>query len=104
MPFRKFFDRSAKPEADAAPDEETADATEMDVGDEVDPEFPPEHADQIDWRARAEAILPTGASTGSKRKSALYGSDAAAGPTHFSGAVGCRVFDGEGNEYVDCTM
>ena len=35
---------------------------------------------------------------------ALYGSPDAVGPTHFSQAVGARVVDVDGNEYIDCTM
>ena len=40
-----------------------------DEGD--DPELAPERS----WRERAEAVLPTGASTGSKRAEALYGDE-----------------------------
>jgi glutamate-1-semialdehyde 2,1-aminomutase len=69
----------------------------------VEPESAPEDADVIDWRARAAQVLPTGASTGSKRVEALYGSADAVGPTHFAQAVGCRVIDMDGNEYIDCT-
>jgi glutamate-1-semialdehyde 2,1-aminomutase len=104
MSFRKFFDRSAKPAPSADPE---AVEPEQDDGDETfdgEPEAPPEHADAVDWRARAAHVLPTGASTGSKRPAALYGSEDAVGPTHFSGAVGCRVFDIDGNEFIDCTM
>lgn len=103
MPFRRFFDRGAKdapkPSADvAAP---TVDETPEDEAPErvIDAE-----SDDADWRTRAQAVLPTGASTGSKRVAALYGSPDAIGPTHFSQAVGARVVDVEGNEYVDCTM
>ena len=49
-------------------------------------------------------MLPTGASTGSKRPEALYGTPTPSGPTHFTQAVGCRVTDVDGNEYLDCTM
>ena len=49
-------------------------------------------------------MLPTGASTGSKRAEALYGDADAVGPTHFAQAIGCRVTDVDGNEYLDCTM
>ena len=102
MPFRKFFDRSAKPGPDAA--EAKGEAEDGDESSDVDPESEPEEAAAVDWRGRAVHVLPTGASTGSKRPAALYGSDDAIGPTHYSGAVGCRVFDVDGNEYVDCTM
>jgi len=104
MPFRKFFDRSAKPAASAQTDSTAPEPEENDEAFDGDPEAAPEESASIDWRARATHVLPTGASTGSKRAAALYGSDDAIGPTHFSGAVGCRVFDVDGNEYVDCTM
>ncbi|MFN2398908.1 MAG: aminotransferase class III-fold pyridoxal phosphate-dependent enzyme [Gemmatimonadaceae bacterium] len=57
-----------------------------------------------EWRARAEAVLPGGASTGSKRADALYGPDTDFGPTHYSRAAGCRVLTTAGEELVDCTM
>src|SRR5262249_4798956 len=56
------------------------------------------------WAVRALGVMPTGASTGSKRPEALYGSADAIGPTHFAQAVGCRIVDMDGNEYFDCTM
>lgn len=57
-----------------------------------------------DWAARAAELIPTGASTGSKRPEALYGTADAAGPTHFVRAAGCRVETTDGSELVDCTM
>ena len=77
---------------------------ESDDDEAGEPEASPEEAGSIDWRARAAQVLPTGASTGSKRVEALYGSADAIGPTHYSQAVGCRVIDVEGNQYIDCTM
>ena len=59
------------------------------------------------WPERAERVLPTGASTGSKRADALYGIadvDEAIGPTHFVRASGCRVETADGATLVDCTM
>jgi glutamate-1-semialdehyde 2,1-aminomutase len=59
------------------------------------------------WHERAERVLPTGASTGSKRADALYGIadvDEAIGPTHFVRASGCRVETSDGATLVDCTM
>jgi glutamate-1-semialdehyde 2,1-aminomutase len=49
-------------------------------------------------------VLPTGASTGSKRIEALYGGADSIGPTHYMQAIGCRVTDPDGSEYIDCTM
>src|SRR5579872_473828 len=57
-----------------------------------------------EWAARAAELLPTGASTGSKRPSAIYGTDEPSGPTHFVRAAGCRVETTDGSELVDCTM
>ena len=57
-----------------------------------------------DWAARAAELLPTGASTGSKRPEALYGTTEPSGPTHFVRAAGCRIETADGSELVDCTM
>lgn len=57
-----------------------------------------------EWAARAAELIPTGASTGSKRPEALYGTAEYAGPTHFTRALGCRVETTDGSELVDCTM
>jgi len=109
MPFRKFFDRDSKRREPSAPEGEEAVAEEVEVEEaevelEEEEEREPEDADEIDWRARANAVLPTGASTGSKRAEALYGDAAAHGPTHFTASVGCRLADPDGNTYLDCTM
>ena len=101
MPFRKFFDRSTKP-APSQLGPETAEPGDDEFDGE--PEASPEESDAVDWRARAAQVIPNGASTGSKRPAALYGADDAVGPTHFSGSVGCRVIDMDGNEYIDCSM
>jgi glutamate-1-semialdehyde 2,1-aminomutase len=98
MVFRRFFSKDTpKPE----PVEQDVDeAPEIETG-EGEPEVEAAHPE---WSARARGVLPTGASTGSKRPEALYGSADAIGPTHFRQAVGCRVIDTEGNEYIDCIM
>ena len=110
MPFRRFFERGAK-DAPAAPapaatdefSDETAAVAEQEPEETGEPEVPAEH-DEADFRDRAAAVLPTGASTGSKRVAALYGADDAVGPTHYVRAIGCRVTDADGYEYLDCTM
>lgn len=56
------------------------------------------------WRDRAAAVIPGGASTGSKRPDALFGDGAYACPTHFVSASGCRLVTAGGAELVDCTM
>jgi glutamate-1-semialdehyde 2,1-aminomutase len=106
MPFRRFFERSAK-DAPAAVDADAADeATTSEPADD-ETESPEQSADdhqEPDWLTRARAVLPTGASTGSKRVEALYGASDAIGPTHFTRSVGAHVFDADGNDYIDCTM
>jgi glutamate-1-semialdehyde aminotransferase len=56
------------------------------------------------WRTRAAAVIPGGASTGSKRPDALFGEDAEDVPTHFASASGCRLVTAGGTELVDCIM
>ena len=106
MPFRRFFDRGAKqPSPVTEPDEVPVEAAESaEESEEESAESAAEIDERIDWRARAAAVLPTGASTGSKRAEALYGAPDAFGPTHFVQAVGCRVDDVDGNSYIDCSM
>ncbi|HEU4641729.1 MAG TPA: aminotransferase class III-fold pyridoxal phosphate-dependent enzyme [Gemmatimonadaceae bacterium] len=57
-----------------------------------------------EWRERAAAVLPGGASTGSKRPEALYGAGTEFGPSHYVSAQGCRLVTAAGAELVDCTM
>jgi len=102
MPFGRFFDRGNKGRAAEAP---PAPSEAPDVPETEEAEVVAEiEADHADWRERAAAVLPNGASTGSKRVAALYGADDADGPSHFVQAIGCRVTDVDGNEYLDCTM
>ena len=102
MPFGRFFGNKPKESQPPVAESEVDDSPEAAVDDE--PESIPAEHDEADWLSRARAVLPTGASTGSKRVEALYGSPDAVGPTHFQQAVGCRVIDVDGNEYIDCTM
>lgn len=111
MPFRRFFDRGAKETKDTpqaeAPDESTElaeSADEVEESADDDEQAIPEEHDAVEWRTRALAVMPTGVSTGSKRPEALYGAADALGPTHYTTAVGCRVTDANGDEYIDCTM
>ena len=107
MPFSRFFGRGRDAAANAqATDSPTPDATEETESDgpEAD-DSAPEDASQRSWRERAEAVLPTGVSTGSKRAAALWGDDPATDlPTHLISARGCHVIDVSGTSYVDCTM
>src|SRR4051812_27986712 len=108
MPFGRFFGHKSKepaaPSHDDAADEPVLDESETDDTDGSEPESIPAEHDEADWLTRARGVMPTGASTGSKRVEALYGASDAVGPTHFSQAVGCRVVDVDGNQYIDCTM
>ena len=71
------------------------------------PESPPEHADAIDWRARARLTFspPSSPPTGSKRACGALWVRRCHRPDSF---LRCNwlpcVFDVDGNEYVDCTM
>lgn len=67
-------------------------------------EPPPEHVDDLSAREHAAALIPGGASTGSKRVEALYGEDSDLGPSHFLSAAGCTIVTAEGDELIDCTM
>src|SRR5215218_7570272 len=101
MAFKGFFGRGRDAAPLPPPDELDA------VGHpEVDDDATeaPEEAPERTWRDRADAVLPTGASTGSKRAEALYGRHDTTGPTHFVEARGCRVTDTAGDRYLDCTM
>jgi len=115
MPFRRFFERGAKRDAPAADEEssvegiesddvEVAAEAEIDESEYEGDDSAPEDARDIDWGARARAVLPTGASTGSKRAEALYGDVSAVGPTHYISASGCRLVDVHGDSYIDCIM
>ena len=114
MPFRRFFERGAKREAPAADDvssveqieaeEDLEGEAETDEGEYDADTSAPEDAQEINWRERALGVLPTGASTGSKRAEALYGDANAVGPTHYVSASGCRLVDPRGDTYIDCIM
>src|SRR5262249_16122779 len=111
MPFRRFFERGGgakdAPATPAAADESSEDAAavaEQETEESGEAEVIPAEHDEAEYRDRAAAVLPTGASTGSKRVAGLYGSDDSPGPTHYVRAVGCRVVDADGYEYLDCTM
>ncbi|MEO5815434.1 MAG: aminotransferase class III-fold pyridoxal phosphate-dependent enzyme [Gemmatimonadaceae bacterium] len=103
MPLSRFFGRGRDtppppPEDDgpAEPEEESS----HDHGDDANPEHAPERA----WLDRAEVVLPTGASTGSKRAASLYGATVDDLPTHFTAARGAIITDTTGMQYLDCTM
>jgi glutamate-1-semialdehyde aminotransferase len=104
MPLSRFFGRGRDAARNAPSDTPAnASAAETERVDDSD-ETPAELAPERSWRERAEAVLPTGASTGSKRPSALYGEAQTALPTHYVSASGCRVVDADGGRFLDCTM
>ena len=97
MVFSRLF---GKQPPDAPPDapEEAPDVEQDDVE-----AAPPGEEPQEDWASRARRVIPQGASTGSKRVSALYGT-ADGMPTHYVKAAGCHLVTTEGETLVDCTM
>src|SRR5215217_5947071 len=74
------------------------------VSDLADEEVEERYAADEAWSRRAAAVIAGGASTGSKRREALYGEGADFGPTHFERASGCMLVTAGGRELVDCTM
>ena len=108
MPFKRFFGRGNDQPPPPPPDEDLDDETpsELEGDDEgLAPEAALE-ADEIDrdWRDRAAAVIPGGASTGSKRAVSIYGPDSMDGPAHFASAQGCRLVTPSNRTLVDCTM
>ncbi|HEX6600590.1 MAG TPA: aminotransferase class III-fold pyridoxal phosphate-dependent enzyme [Gemmatimonadaceae bacterium] len=105
MALNRFFGRRKDSATDpAAPPDPDLAADEVEDDAAFEPEGEPEDLVQRSWPERAAAVLPTGASTGSKRPLALYGTESADAPTHFVSASGCRVTDVEGSQLLDCTM
>ena len=109
MPFSRFFGRGRDtapaqpqpPDSDSPVEEQETDGADLEDVDDASAET----AAQRSWRERAESVLPTGASTGSKRAAALWGERAEVElPTHLLSASGCRVVDVDGATYIDCTM
>ncbi|HVT40126.1 MAG TPA: aminotransferase class III-fold pyridoxal phosphate-dependent enzyme [Gemmatimonadaceae bacterium] len=103
MVFSRFFKQREPAAAEPAPSDVAGDE---DVPDELaEAAAAATAADEpdADWASRAARLLPSGASTGSKRQEGLYG-DAECGPTHFQRAAGCRLVTAEGETLVDCTM
>src|SRR4051812_30854601 len=64
----------------------------------------PEEIADDEWRVRAESVIVGGASTGSKRFSALFGDAQGEMPSHYVRASGCRLWTADGRELIDCTM
>ena len=101
MVFSRLFGKG-QPTGDQAPVEDESPAPDDaadDTGDAVEGDDT-----HPTWAARAAAVIPAGASTGSKRPATMYGTPDHDGPTHFLRAAGCRVQTSDGNMLVDCTM
>ncbi|MGH7679541.1 MAG: hypothetical protein ACRENU_13805, partial [Gemmatimonadaceae bacterium] len=102
MVFSRIFGK--QPDAPASPPQdseeepqEAADSTEVpDV-----PDVPDDSASE-DWAVRASRVIPRGASTGSKRVDALFGTPDGT-PTHYIKAAGCHLVTTENETLVDCT-
>ena len=94
MVFSKLFGKSNEPPApEPAPEEGDDPGEVVDTAPEAD-----------EWSARAQRVIPGGASTRSKRADSMYGTPPDGLPTHFTRAAGCHVITTEGDSLVDCTM
>ena len=103
--FKKKPAEPAPPaeELEAAPD--TADAELEAAALAAGEEDGDASVSERSWLARAAAVIPGGASTGSKRVDALWGEGVDRhGPTHFVAAHGCEVVAVGDREFIDCTM
>ena len=90
-----------EPEAEVAAENADGEAADDYEGvPEGDPDVDPDQR----WHIRAADVIPGGASTGSKRPTALYGEGATFGPTHYSRASGCHIITAGGRTLIDCTM
>lgn len=100
MVFSRFFKQPDRPES-AEPEElqEPGDEPMPEVDDDA-----PEAEPDVSWAERAQAVLPMGTSTGSKRPDALWGRSDADAPTHYLRASGCTVVTTDETELIDCTM
>ena len=103
MPLKRFFGRSRDDTPPEIPDVPLEAVNEEDEP-EHDAEALPEEAAVRSWLDRAESVLPTGASTGSKRVDVLYGAAGDDLPSHYASASGALITDVNGYQYLDCTM
>ena len=104
MPLSRFFGRGREATPGTPPPADPSNDTAPDDGEDDETSEAPELAPHRSFRERAESVLPTGASTGSKRADALYGDAASDLPTHFVTAQGAYVTDVDGARFLDCTM
>ena len=107
----RFFRRRDRERVDSPaagdvepPDDQPDAADDADADDDAWASAAHEDTDEDAlWRDRATAVIPGGASTGSKRPEALYG-EAGAGPAHYTRARGCELVTASGLKLVDCSM
>lgn len=97
MVFSRLFGKG-QPQPDTAPEVEPADLGTDDGAEEGGAEEEHPH-----YGERARRVIVGGASSGSKRMGALYGSGID-GPSHFVRAAGCHLVTSDGDNLVDCTM
>jgi glutamate-1-semialdehyde aminotransferase len=102
-----FFRRSRE-QAPSPPVQDLEDSDADVAPDDLGPGSTDDLAEDDDhdraWRRRAAAVIPGGASTGSKRAEALFGDEDAGGPAHFIRAHGCTITTAAGEPLIDCTM
>ncbi|MFN8579760.1 MAG: aminotransferase class III-fold pyridoxal phosphate-dependent enzyme [Gemmatimonadaceae bacterium] len=105
MPFRRLFGRgdAPPPPPDEEPDADESDESWTDDAPSPEGAATAEDIDQ-EWQSRAAAVIPGGASTGSKRPQSMYGVAEPAAPTHFVRASGCHVATAADATLIDCTM
>ncbi|MEP6617995.1 MAG: aminotransferase class III-fold pyridoxal phosphate-dependent enzyme [bacterium] len=99
MALSRFFGRGRDDSPPPSEPDQPEEADDIVVGD-----VEPEQSTARTWHERALAVIPGGASTGSKRTTVLYGEAYSDEPTHFSSARGALIADVDGVEYLDCTM
>ena len=105
--FRRSRPAEPPPPAEAVTEHDESDAVDEvdgDADDSTDIEEPGSSDIEVDWTRRAAAVIPGGASTGSKRPEVLHGENAEGQPTHFVRASGCTVTTAGGARLIDCTM
>ncbi len=109
MPLSRFFGRKPEPTPAVTPNEEaeaSADVQDPPSDEEDDDSYVATPVADAPWRERAEAVIPGGTSTGSKRPESLWGEGEMAAdlPTHYYSARGCRIVTSEDQSLIDCTM
>jgi glutamate-1-semialdehyde 2,1-aminomutase len=97
MVFSRMFGSKPKSEAEAGADPEAEEPQEPEA------EAAGEDSADFHWTSRATALIPGGASTGSKRAANLFGGESHL-PTHFVRAAGCHLYTADDETLVDCTM